>query len=47
MGTDGSLTLSRSSEGMIDSRVVTAVMEGGSLRMADAWGARLYQRCPG
>ncbi|WP_411837150.1 hypothetical protein [Paracoccus sp. ME4] len=47
VGADGSLSLSCSSEGMTDTRALTAVMEGTSLRVTDTGGARLYQRCPG
>ena len=47
VGADGSLTLSCSSEGMTDTRALTAAMEGMALRLTDAGGSRVYQRCDG
>jgi hypothetical protein len=41
------VTLSCSSEGMTDTRAVSATMEGVALRLTDAGGTRLYQRCDG
>ena len=47
VGADGSLTLSCSSEGMTDTRALTAAMEGTALRLPDAGGDRVYRRCDG
>ena len=47
VGADGAVTLSCSSEGMTDTRAVSATMEGAALRLTDAGGTRLYQRCDG
>lgn len=47
VGADGSLTLSCASEGMTDTRALTAEMEGTALRLTDAGGSSVYQRCDG